>query len=121
MNVKFESVDQYIDSFPSETKMILVKIREIIHQNVPEASEMIAYNMPAYKMKGKPMIYFAGYDKHLGIYATPSGHEKFRSELSKYKQGKGSVQFPLNEEIPYELIEKIVRFRAQELSASKPK
>jgi uncharacterized protein YdhG (YjbR/CyaY superfamily) len=114
MNTKFESVQQYIDTFPSETKVILEKIRKIILNNAPEAIEMIAYNMPAYKIKGKPLVYFAGYEKHIGLYATPSGHEAFAEELSKYKQGKGSVQFPLYQEIPYELIKKIVLFRVKE-------
>jgi uncharacterized protein YdhG (YjbR/CyaY superfamily) len=114
MNIKYESVQQYIDTFPSETKVILEKIRKIIRNNAPEAIEMIAYNMPAYKIKGKPLVYFAGYEKHIGLYATPSGHEAFAEELSKYKQGKGSVQFPLHQEIPYELIKKIVLFRVKE-------
>jgi uncharacterized protein YdhG (YjbR/CyaY superfamily) len=114
MNTKYVSVEQYIDTFPSETKVILEKIRKIIRNNAPEAIEMIAYNMPAYKIKGKPLVYFAGYEKHIGLYATPSGHEAFAEELSKYKQGKGSVQFPLHQEIPYELIKKIVLFRVKE-------
>jgi uncharacterized protein YdhG (YjbR/CyaY superfamily) len=116
MNIKHESVQQYIDTFPSETKVILEKIREIILKNAPEATEMIAYNMPAYKMKGKPLVYFAGYEKHIGLYATPSGHEAFSGELSKYKQGKGSVQFPLHQEMPYELIKKMVLFRVTEMT-----
>jgi uncharacterized protein YdhG (YjbR/CyaY superfamily) len=60
------------------------------------------------------LVYFAGYKNHIGFYATPSGHEAFQKELSKYKQGKGSVQFPLNQTIPFDLIEQIVRFRVQE-------
>lgn len=116
MNTKYESVQQYIETFSSETKVILEKIREIIRNNAPEAIEMIAYNMPAYKMKGKPLVYFAGYEKHIGLYATPSGHEAFAEELSKYKQGKGSVQFPLHQEIPYELIKKMVLFRVTEIT-----
>lgn len=116
MNTKYESVEQYIDTFPSETKVILEKIRQIIRNNAPEAIEMIAYNMPAYKQKGKPLVYFAGYEKHIGLYATPSGHEAFSEELSKYKQGKGSVQFPLHQEIPYELIKKMVLFRIAEIT-----
>ena len=116
MNTKFESVQQYIDTFPSETKVILEKIRQLILNNAPEATDMIAYNMPAYKLKGKPLVYFAGYEKHIGLYATPSGHEAFAKELSIYKQGKGSVQFPLHQEMPYELIKKIVMFRVEEFS-----
>ena len=115
MNIKSESFDKYIDLFPSETKLMLEKIRDVIRQNAPDASELIAYNMPAYKLKNKPLLYFAGYDKHIGLYATPSGHENFKKELSKYKQGKGSVQFPLDKDIPYDLIAKIVQFRVEEV------
>lgn len=78
------------------------------------ATEEIVYGMPGYKTNGKPLVYFAGYKNHIGFYATPSGHEAFQKELSKYKQGKGSVQFPLNQPIPFDLIEQIVRFRVDE-------
>ena len=78
------------------------------------ATEEIVYGMPGYKTNGKPLVYFAGYKKHIGFYATPSGHESFQKELSKYKQGKGSVQFPLDQPIPFKFIEQIVRFRVEE-------
>jgi uncharacterized protein YdhG (YjbR/CyaY superfamily) len=74
----------------------------------------MAYGMPAYKLNKKPLVYFAGYKNHIGFYATPSGHEQFSKELSKYKQGKGSVQFPLDKPIPFDLIRQMVAFRAQE-------
>ena len=70
--------------------------------------------MPAYKTNGKPLVYFAGFKNHIGFYATPAGHEKFSFELANYKQGKGSVQFPLNKPIPYDLIKRIVEFRVKE-------
>jgi uncharacterized protein YdhG (YjbR/CyaY superfamily) len=70
--------------------------------------------MPAYKTHGKPLVYFAGFKKHIGFYATPTGHAEFKSELSQYKQGKGSVQFPIDQPVPYELIDRIVEFRVQE-------
>lgn len=104
-------VNQYISQFPEDVQQDLNKIREIILQEVSEAEEKISYGMPGYYLNGKPLVYFAGYKKHIGFYATPNGHEKFQKEFSKYKQGKGSVQFPLNEEIPYELIKKVVRYR----------
>jgi len=112
-------VDIYINSFPPEVQLRLNKIRAILRELVPEVEESISYGMPAYKLKGKPLIYFAGYKNHIGLYATPSGHEAFAKELSKYKQGKGSVQFPLEEEIPFELIERIVLFRAQSIGFGK--
>ena len=70
--------------------------------------------MPAYKTFGNPLVYFAAYKNHIGLYATPSGHEHFVNQLSPYKQGKGSVQFPLDSPIPYELIKEIVAFRVKE-------
>ena len=107
-------VDQYISKFPEEVQQHLVAMRSLIKKVAPDAMEAMAYGMPGYKTNGKPLVYFAGYKNHIGLYATPSGHAKFEKELSKYKQGKGSVQFPLDEPIPYELIQKIVEFRVRE-------
>ena len=70
--------------------------------------------MPAYKINGKPLVYFAGFKNHIGFYATPNGHFEFKEELSNYKQGKGSVQFPLDKPIPFELIKRIVAYRIKE-------
>lgn len=109
-----ESVDGYIDSFPVEVQTILREIREIIKDNAPGSIEGIAYDMPAYKSNGKPLVYFAGFKNHIGLYATPTGHIKFATELKKYKHGKGSVQFPLDKPIPYDLIKRIVAFRFEE-------
>jgi len=114
MNKTSETVDAYIATFPESTQLILRKVRSIIKNSAPEAIENIAYGMPAYKIKGKPLVYFAGYKNHIGFYATPTGHEAFAEELSKYKQGKGSVQFPLSAPIPYDLIKRIVEFRVKE-------
>lgn len=111
-------IDQYISKFPEEVQQHLVAMRSLIKKVAPDAMEAMAYGMPGYKTNGKPLVYFAGYKNHIGLYATPSGHSKFQKELSKYKQGKGSVQFPLDQPIPYELIQKIVEFRVQE-NASK--
>jgi uncharacterized protein YdhG (YjbR/CyaY superfamily) len=108
------NVEAYIAGFPTETQTILLKIRKLILELAPNAEEDISYGMPAYKTYKKPLVYFAGYKSHIGLYATPSGHEKFKQELSSYKQGKGSVQFPLDQIIPFELISKIVRYRVEE-------
>lgn len=112
--VLIETVDAYIKQFPTEIQKILFEIRTIMKETAPEASESIAYGMPAYKLNKKPLVYFAAFKNHIGFYATPSGHHEFADELSKYKQGKGSVQFPLHEEIPYNLIQRIIKFRAEE-------
>lgn len=110
-------VTNYISTFPEPVQKIMQQLREIITKTAPEATESMAYGMPAYKIKGKPLVYFAGYKNHLGFYATPTGHEAFAAELSRYKQGKGSVQFPLSEPLPYDLIKRIVVFRrAEQLS-----
>ena len=114
MKTDFNSVDQYIQTFPKDTQILLEKVRMIIINKAPEAVESISYGMPAYKTYGKPLVYFAGYKKHIGLYATPSGHKEFANELSNYKQGKGSVQFPVDHPIPYWLIEQIVVFRVKE-------
>jgi uncharacterized protein YdhG (YjbR/CyaY superfamily) len=115
------TVASYIAAFPEETQAIMQELRERIKQTAPEAVEIIAYAMPAYRIKGKPLVYFAAYKNHIGFYATPTGHEAFAAELSRYKQGKGSVQFPLSEPMPYELIERIVAFRREENLQSAPK
>ncbi|TXF78932.1 iron chaperone [Chryseobacterium sp.] len=108
-------VDHYISKFPVHVQEILSKIRNMILQKVPEAEEKISYGMPGYYLNGKPLVYFAAFKNHIGFYATPNGHEKFTKELAVYKQGKGSVQFPLDEEIPYQLIVDIVKFRSDKI------
>jgi len=114
MKPKLSSVGEYIRSFPEEVQPIMKKIRATIREKAPEAVESISYGMPAYKTHGKPLVYFGGFPKHIGFYATPTGHDKFAGELSLYKQGKGSVQFPLNKPVPYDLIGRIVEFRVLE-------
>ncbi|MBP6978665.1 MAG: DUF1801 domain-containing protein [Bacteroidales bacterium] len=108
------SIDEYIKTFPTDIQMLLNKVRKIIIEKAPEAVESMAYGMPAYKTNGKPLVYFAGFKSHIGFYATPTGHTEFANELSNYKQGKGSVQFPLNKPIPFDLIGRIVEFRVKE-------
>lgn len=107
---KNPEVDAYIDQFPAEVREILMKLRDLILTLAPEAKERIAYGMPTYTMKTN-LIHFAGYKKHIGIYPTPDGIEAFKSELAPYKNSKGAVQFPLNQPMPWELIENIVKYR----------
>ena len=108
------TVDDYIRQFPPAVQLILQDIRQVILNAAPRATESIAYKMPAYQLNGKPLIYFAAYKHHIGLYATPSGHAAFANELAGFKQGKGSVQFPLSQTIPLDLIRKIVTFRCRE-------
>ncbi len=111
---KEDTVTTYIDQYTPEIKSRLNQIRAVIQEAASSATESISYGMPAYKTYKKPLVYFAGYDQHIGFYATPSGHSEFADELSNYKQGKGSVQFPHDEELPIELISRIVSFRVKE-------
>lgn len=110
------NVDQYISMFPRSTQQLLKQVRDAIRKAAPDAEESIAYAMPAYKFQGKPLVYFAGYDNHIGFYATPAGHEEFAKELSKFKQGKGSVQFPIDEPLPLDLIRRMVIFKVKTAS-----
>jgi uncharacterized protein YdhG (YjbR/CyaY superfamily) len=114
-------VERYINGFPEGVQSIMQAIRAIIFECAPDAAESIAYSMPAYKTHGKPLVYFAAYKNHIGFYATPSGHEEFREILTPFKHAKGSVQFPLDKPIPFELIRRMVEFRVAENStAGKP-
>ncbi|WP_339653192.1 DUF1801 domain-containing protein [uncultured Maribacter sp.] len=107
-------IETYFLQFPDGVQEIMKNIRKLIKDVAPNADEHFAYGMPAYKLNKKPLVYFAAFKNHIGFYATPSGHSEFKNELSTYKQGKGSVQFPLDQPIPYKLIERIVRFRVTE-------
>ena len=110
---KPNNIDEYIAGFPKETQEILQQIRTTIKNSVPEAEETISYAIPTFKLKGVYLVYFAAFKNHIGFYATPTGHAEFKDELSNYKQGKGSVQFPLDKPIPFDLIKRIVEFRVK--------
>ena len=114
--IKYSSIDQYITEAPAQVKQILINIRNLISEKAPEAVSCIAYNMPAFKYHKKPLVYFAAFKNHIGFYALPSGNVAFQKELTKYKTGKGSIQFPLDQEIPYDLIGQIVEFRVVEMN-----
>lgn len=107
------TVDNYIAALPPATQTLLTELRAVIKKAAPKAEESIRYGMPAYKLNG-PLVYFAGYGKHIGFYPTPSGISSFEKELSAYKKSKGAVQFPLDEPLPVKLIETMVKFRLKE-------
>jgi uncharacterized protein YdhG (YjbR/CyaY superfamily) len=109
-----KNIDEYIAGFPHDVQEILEKIRTTIRKAAPEAEETISYQMPTFTLKGKYLIYFAAYKKHVGLYPAPRGNAEFNEELSVYKAGKGTVRFPLDKPIPFDLISKIVKFRAKE-------
>jgi uncharacterized protein YdhG (YjbR/CyaY superfamily) len=107
------TIDEYISQFPEDVQHILVKIRAVIKESAPEAVEKISYQMPAFYLNGS-LVWFAVHQHHIGFYPRPSGIEAFKEKLSAYKWAKGSVQFPLGEPMPYELISEIVKFRVAE-------
>jgi uncharacterized protein YdhG (YjbR/CyaY superfamily) len=113
MKTTFKDIDEYIAIQTPEMQTLLEQLRQTIKKAVPEAEEVISYGMPAFKYHGM-LVYFAAYKNHIGFYATPTGHSEFKEELSVYKQGKGSVQFPLNKPLPLDLISRIVQFRVKE-------
>src|SRR5665213_333174 len=113
-SAKPANMDAYFTAFPENVQKVLEQIRVAIKEAAPAAKEIISYGMPAFKYKGSVIIYFAGYKNHIGVYATPSGHAAFAKELSIYKQGKGSVQFPLDKPVPLNLISRIVKFKVKQ-------
>lgn len=106
-----KQVDEYIAGFPVEVQTRLHSIRALILATVPDAEERFSYGMPAYKFRGKPLVYFAGFTKHIGLYALPTTHAAFATSLKPYKQGKGSVQFPFSTPLPLDLIRHMIEHR----------
>lgn len=107
------NIDEYIAGFPRDVQEILIRIRKTIRQAAPDSTEAIRYQIPTFIQKGN-LVHFGAFKQHIGFYATPSGNRKFQQALSVYPGGKGSVQFPLNQPIPYDLIGQIVKFRVTE-------
>ena len=116
---QFKTIDAYIQTFPKDVQAILQKVRQTIQKAAPDAVETISYQMPTFKLNGKGLVYFAAYEKHIGFYPIPSGMKAFEKQLAPYKQGKGSAQFPIDQPIPYDLVRRIVVFRAKENLATK--
>jgi uncharacterized protein YdhG (YjbR/CyaY superfamily) len=110
-----ENVDAYIIIFPPQVQDILEQVRETIKKAAPAAEETISYGMPTYKLK-KALVHFAAQQEHLGFYPTPSGVEHFKQELAGYATSKGTIRFPWDAPIPYDLIKRIVEFRVSELT-----
>jgi uncharacterized protein YdhG (YjbR/CyaY superfamily) len=107
------TIDDYIAGFPDETRKILERVRQTVRRQAPGAEEVISYKMPTFKLKGN-LVHFAAFKHHLGFYPTPTGTAKFQKELAPYKSGKGSIRFPFDKPIPYDLIGRIVAFRVKE-------
>lgn len=107
------TIDEYIAGFPPDIQAILQQIRAIIRQAAPGATEKISYQMPTFYLNGN-LVHFAAFKKHIGLYPAPSGVEAFQDALAPYVKAKGSIQFPLDKPIPYDLIARITAFRVQE-------
>lgn len=117
---KASTIDEYIASFPLEVQTILLKLRAVIREAAPQATEKISYQMPTYYLNGN-LVHFAAFKHHIGFYPTPSAVAGFSAELAAYKNAKGSIQFPIGQPLPYDLIERMVRFRVEENSKLKRK
>src|SRR5512136_530261 len=103
----FKTMDEYIGKFPKDVRDILEELRRVIRESAPGAEETISYGMPAFKLNGKALVFFAAWKNHIGFYPIPSAIEAFKKELSPFKQAKGSVQFPLDRPIPFDLVRRI--------------
>lgn len=112
-NSGFNSIDEYIATFPKGIQKILEELRTTIKTAATTAEEKISYQMPTFYLNGN-LVHFAAFKEHIGFYPTPSGIEAFKAELSVYKGAKGSVQFPIGQPMPLDLIRRIVEFRVQE-------
>lgn len=106
----FNTIDEYIASFPPATQALLAQVREVVKQAAPQATEKISYQMPTFYLNGN-LVHFAAYKNHIGFYPTPNGIAEFEPELSVYKRAKGSAQFPIHQPLPLDLISRIVKYR----------
>jgi uncharacterized protein YdhG (YjbR/CyaY superfamily) len=111
--IKPKSIDEYIHGFPEETQFYLEQIRAAVRKAAPDAQEVISYGIPAFMMNKSYLVYFAGYKKHVSIYPVPKGNEAFQDQISEYRAGKGTLQFPLKKKLPMGLISKVVKYSIQ--------
>ena len=115
MRKRFQTIDEYIAAFPPNVQHILEELRQTIRDSAPDAKETISYQIPTFKLNGN-LVHFAAFKNHIGFYPTSSGISRFKNELSNYEVSKGTVRFPINEPIPFDLVEKIVKYRVKENS-----
>jgi uncharacterized protein YdhG (YjbR/CyaY superfamily) len=113
-------IDDYIDSFPEETRRLLEQMRSTIRKSAPQAAEKISYQIPTYYYNGN-LVHFAAFKNHIGFFPTPGAIKAFEKELKPYKTSKGTIQFPLTDPLPLKLIERIVKFRVEENAPKKPR
>ena len=116
---RFKTIDEYIASFPRNVRDILEELRKVISESAPEAEETMSYGIPTFDLNGRHLVHFAAYKNHVGFYPTSSGIEAFKKELSAFKTSRGTVQFPIDKPIPFDLVKKIVKFRVKENESRK--
>ena len=112
--MKPDSIDEYIAGFPKETQKVLEQVGAIIKNTAPDAEETIRYAIPTFTMNKKYLVYFAGYKNHVSLYPAPIGNASFEKEITPYRSGKGTVQFPLDKPLPIDMIKRIVKYRMKE-------
>jgi len=112
--VSFNSIDEYIATFPKDVQKIMKQLRGTIKAAAPKAEEKISYQMPTFTLNGKYLVYFAGWKTHIAFYGAPRGNAEFKEDLSAYETGQGTLKFPFDKPIPFDLITKIVKFRVAE-------
>ncbi len=115
---RYVSIDEYIAGFPENIRSKLEELRQVIRQSAPQAEEVIAYGIPTFRFKGN-LVHFAAFKDHISFFPTPSAIEAFKEELKQYKQSKGTIQFPLDKPIPFDLIKRIVKFRVDQNQSRK--
>lgn len=108
------TIDEYISTFPADVQAILEKVRQTIHKAAPEAAETMSYGIPTFNRNGKHLVFFAGWKHHISVYPLPAGDAAFQQSMAHYKRAKGSIQFPLDQPIPYDLVEQLVTFLIME-------
>ena len=111
---EYKNIDEYISLFPENVRGILQRMRQVIREAAPEAQETISYGIPTFKLKGN-LVHFGGYKKHVSFYPSPSGIEAFSEELAAYETSRGTVKFPVDKPVPYELVKRMVEFRVKEV------
>lgn len=114
---RYTTIDEYIRIFPPDIQNILEQIREIIRETAPKAEETIKYGIPTFTLK-ENLVHFGAYESHIGFYPTPSAIEAFKEELSPYEHSKGTIRFPIDKPVPFDLVRRMVRFRVKELLES---
>lgn len=115
----FKDIAEHINSFPKERRGLLEKLRKTIREAAPDATETIGYGIPTFKLNGKNLVHFAGFKNHIGFFPDPRGIEAFEKDLAKYRTGKGTLQFPYDKPVPWDLVTKIVKFRVNETLPNK--